>query len=133
MGNTIYVLSMDMMLRAFDRNNGHQRWQKPASARVILPPHVLEGVVMVPGVTPTLSTFRADTGAAISTWTGPESSLLQGPPLIDEPKPLRVSIVTLFRDGRIDRPSADGDAVQGTGAEALLDASRTRIVPRALR
>ena len=101
MGNTIYVLSKDIMLRGLDRGNGHQRWQKAANTRVSIPPLAFEGVIAIPGEKPTLSTFRADTGAAISTWSGPENALLQGPPLIDEPKPLRVSIVTLFRDGRM--------------------------------
>lgn len=101
MGNTVYVLSRDMMLRALDRSNGNQRWQKPANTRVIVPPQLLEGVVLVPGVNPTLSTFRADTGAAISTWSGPENALLQGAPLLAAPRPLSVSIVTLFRDGQL--------------------------------
>jgi outer membrane protein assembly factor BamB len=98
---TLYVLSRDMMLRSLARENGNQRWQKAANARVTMPPQLLEGVVIVPGENPTLSTFRADTGAPISTWNGPANAILQGAPLVDTPKPLRVSIVALFRDGRL--------------------------------
>ena len=99
--DTLYVLSRDMMLRSLARDNGNQRWQKAANARVIMPPQLLEGVVIVPGENPTLSTFRADTGAPISTWNGPANAILQGTPLVDTPKPMRVSIVALFRDGRL--------------------------------
>ena len=101
-GETVYVVGNDMMIRAFNRGNGNQRWQKPVGARPMSAPHVLEGIFAVPGDAPRLSTFRADTGAAISTWPGPDQKvLMQGPPLIDEPKPLRVSVVVLFRNGLI--------------------------------
>jgi hypothetical protein len=91
-----------MMIHAFNRGNGNQRWQMAAGTRPLIAPHVLEGIITVPGMAPRLSTFRADTGAAISTWPGPEEKLLmQGPPLIDRPEPLRVSIVVLFRNGLI--------------------------------
>ena len=99
--DTVYVLSRDMMLRALDRSNGNQRWPAAANARVTMPPQLREGVVIVSGENPTLSTFRADTGAPISTWDGPANAILQGPPLLGQPKPRGVSIVTLFRDGRL--------------------------------
>src|SRR5678815_908813 len=40
-------------------------------------------------------------GKAVSSWPGPADALLQGPPLIDEPKPFTVSIVLVFRDGQM--------------------------------
>lgn len=98
---TVYVLSRDVMLRALDRSNGNQRWPAAANARLAMPPQLLDGVVVVSGENPTLSTFRADTGAPISTWNGPARAILQGPPLLGQPKPRGVSIVTLFRDGQL--------------------------------
>lgn len=65
------------------------------------PPRVLDGVVAVVGVSPTLSTFRADNGSPVSTWAFPADLLLQGAPLIDRPAPYRVSIVAVFRDGQV--------------------------------
>jgi hypothetical protein len=56
---------------------------------------------VVSGSGPALSTFHADTGAAISTWSAPAGTLLQGPPLIDDPAPFRVAIVVVFRDGQV--------------------------------
>lgn len=99
--DAVYVLSRDVMLRALDRSNGNQRWPAAANARLTMPPQLLDGVVVVPGENPALSTFRADTGAPISTWNGPANAILQGPPLLGQPKPRGVSIVTLFRDGRL--------------------------------
>lgn len=100
-GNTVYVVSKDNMLRGLDRGNGSQRWKRPVGTRPMMPPQLLEGLIAVSGSRPTFSTFRADTGAAISTWSGPGNAILQGPMLLDVPKPLRVSMVALFRDPRI--------------------------------
>jgi len=101
-GNSVYVVSKDNLVRALDRGNGKQRWFKPAGTRPLFPPRAFAGVVAVVGRSPVLSTFRADTGAAVSTWTGPQTeSLLQGPPLIDTPRPFAVSIVVVFRDGQV--------------------------------
>ena len=102
-GETVYAVAKDMMIRAFNRGNGSQRWHKAAGTRPLAAPDVLDGVITVPGDhAPRLSTFRADTGAAISTWPGPEEKvLMQGPPLIDEPTPLRISVVVLFRNGLV--------------------------------
>lgn len=100
-GETVFVLSKDNMLRALSRGNGAQLWQESVGARPILPPQVFEGVVVVASDRPTLSTFRTDADAALTTWSGPESALLLGPPLIDEPRPLSVAIVALFQEGRI--------------------------------
>ena len=37
----------------------------------------------------------------MSTWAAPADALLAGPPLIDAPRPLAVSIVVVFRDGQV--------------------------------
>jgi outer membrane protein assembly factor BamB len=96
----VYVVSKDNIVRALDRGDGAQEW-KEAVARPLFPPRLLNGVVTVVGVAPTLSTFRADTGAPISTWAFPAELLLQGAPLIDEPAPYRVTVVAIFRDGQV--------------------------------
>jgi hypothetical protein len=56
---------------------------------------------MVIGGSQALSTFRTDTGTAISTWAAPANALLQGPPLIAESAPLRVTIVVVLREGQV--------------------------------
>jgi hypothetical protein len=96
----VFVSSKDNLVRALNRGNSGQRW-KAAGARPLFPPRVLEGIVVVIGSAPALSTFRVDTGAAVSTWVAPADALLQGPPLIDRPRPLAVSIVVVFRDGQV--------------------------------
>ena len=100
-GDRVFVVSKDNIVHALNRRNLSQLWFEPAGARPIFPPRVLEGIVVVVGGTPTLSTFRADTGVAVSTWAAPPDALLAGPPLIDRPRPLAVSIVVVFRDGQV--------------------------------
>ena len=101
-GDRVFVVSKDNIVRALNRGNGNQHWQKAAGARPVFPPRVQEGIVVVIGSAPVLSTFRADTGVAVSTWAAPQTdALLQGPPLIDTPQPLAVSIVVVFRDGQV--------------------------------
>lgn len=100
MGSSLYVTSQDNVVRALSRDGG-QQWKKSIDTRPIFPPRVFSGVVMVTGGSPALSTFRADTGAAISTWAAPANALLQGPPLVAEPAPLRVTIVVVLREGQV--------------------------------
>lgn len=99
-GDMVYVVSWDNIVRALDRDNGAQKWKEPVT-RPLFPPRIFDGIVAVVGVSPTLSTFRADNGSPVSTWAFPNNLLLQGPPLIDTPAPYRVSIVALFRDGQV--------------------------------
>ena len=99
-GGKVYVVSWDNIVRALDRGNGSQKWKEPVT-RPLYPPRILNGIVAVVGVSPTLSTFRADNGSPISTWAFPNDLLLQGAPLIDTPAPYRVSIVAVFRDGQV--------------------------------
>jgi outer membrane protein assembly factor BamB len=102
LGDRVFVVSKDNLVRALERRNNNQIWFEPAGARPVFPPRAFAGVVVVVGRSPVLSTFRADTGVAVSTWTGPQTeALLQGPPLIDTPRPFAVSIVVVFRDGQV--------------------------------
>ena len=99
-GNNVYVVSWDNIVRALNRGDGAQRWKEPVT-RPLFPPRILNGIVAVVGVSPTLSTFRADNGSPVSTWSFPSELLLQGAPLIDAPAPYRVAIVAVFRDGQV--------------------------------
>ncbi len=101
MGSNLYVTSQDNIIRALGRDDGSQRWKKPMVTRPAFPPRAFSGVVMVTGGSPALSTFRADKGTAISTWAAPVDALLQGPPLVAEPAPLRVALVLVLRDGQV--------------------------------
>jgi len=99
-GDSVYAVSLDNMVRAFKRSNGNLQWDEPA-ARPSLPPRIFDGIVTVIGNSPTLSTFRIENGAAVSSWDRPPNSLLQGAPLIDPPAPFRVAVVVVFRDGQV--------------------------------
>ena len=99
-GDKVYVVSWDNIVRALDRDSGAQKWKEPVT-RPLFPPRILNGIVAVVGVSPTLSTFRADNGSPVSTWAFPNDLLLQGSPLIDKPEPYRVSMVAVFRDGQV--------------------------------
>jgi len=98
--DVVYVASLDNMLRALNRGNGNQRWKHDTPTRPVQAPRLLEGVVVVIGIGPALSTFSARNGMPISTYDAPAE--LQGPPLIDaELKPFRVTVAAITRDGRV--------------------------------
>jgi outer membrane protein assembly factor BamB len=100
-GDDLYVVSQDLTVRALNRASGNQRWKTAVGTRPVFPPRALAGIVAVVGSAPTLLTFKADGGTAVSSWTGPGDALLQGPPLIDNPRPFAVSIVLTFRDAQM--------------------------------
>ena len=101
-GDLVYVASKDNIVRALKRSSGNQQWKSSITTRPLFPPRVFAGVVAVVGQSPVLSTFRADSGAAVSTWMAPQTdAVLHGPPLIDNPRPLAVSIVVVFGDGQV--------------------------------
>lgn len=101
-GDFVYAVSRDNVVRRLNRRSGNQDWKEAAAARLEHGPSVFAGVVAVAGSSPALSTFRADNGDKISSWTAPSTdALLQGAPLIDSPKPRSVSIVVVFRDGQV--------------------------------
>ena len=100
-GNDLYVTSKDLTVRALNRTSGVVQWKTPMGTRPVFAPTVLPGIIAVTGTSPTLLTFRTEGGAAVSSWTGPADALLQGPPLIDNPRPFAVSIVLVFRDGQM--------------------------------
>ena len=101
-GDLVYVVSRDNIVRALNRGSGNQQWKSSLTTRPLFPPRVLAGVIGVAGQSPVLSTFRADSGTAVSTWMAPQAdAVLQGAPLIDNPRPLAVSVVVVFGDGQV--------------------------------
>jgi outer membrane protein assembly factor BamB len=110
-GNTVYVASLDNVVRALNRRNGNQLWKQVLKTRPVLPPRAFFGMVAVVGLGPAVSTFLAESGEAVSSWMPPTlaDAELQGPPLIDEHlRPFGVAMVAITRDGRIAgvRPTA---------------------------
>jgi outer membrane protein assembly factor BamB len=106
-GDMVYFVSLDNMLRAVNRGNGNQRWRKPTGTRPVLPPRAFQGVVVVPGLMPSITVFVGETGEVMGT-QGAAGDLI-GPPLVDPaPKPLRVALVTITREGVVEalRPTS---------------------------
>jgi eukaryotic-like serine/threonine-protein kinase len=100
LGNVVFLTSLDNMVKAVNRGNGHQRWRQETGTRPILPPIATGGIVVVVGLSPTLATFNAKTGAPIATYEAPAP--LQGPPLMDAAlRPFRVAVVLVLRNGTV--------------------------------
>jgi hypothetical protein len=104
--DVVYVVSLDNVVRALDRN-GSLRWRQDIKTRPVFPPRAFFGTVAVVGLSPAVSTFLAakdKQGMPVATWAPPSPSDvdLQGPPLIDEHlKPFGVAMVVILRDGRV--------------------------------
>ncbi len=102
----VYLVTLDNLLRAVNRGNGHQRWRRQLPTRPVAPPAVVGRHVLIPGVSPALATFDTSTGAPIATYDAPVLGLglspaLQGSPLIDSVlDSSRVGCVLVLRDGR---------------------------------
>ena len=96
----VYITALDNVLRAVNRGNGHQRWQETLSTRPQLTPVVLDGAVLIAGLTPPISLFNSQTGIPIGTHTA--ASGLVGPPLVDRAvRPGAVGIVMVLRNGQV--------------------------------
>jgi outer membrane protein assembly factor BamB len=100
-GELVYFVSLDNIVRAVNRGNGNQRWKKPTGTRPVGPPRAFDGVVVVPGLMPAITVFVGQTGAVMGTQAA--AGDLVGPPLIDSmPKPFRVSLVSITREGVVE-------------------------------
>ncbi len=104
----VYVLALDNVLRAVNLGNGHQRWKQALETRPVAPPVIVPGHVIVPGIDPALASFEALTGTPGGTSDGqtPGSTgapaEVMGSPLVDQVmRPYRVSLVLVWRDGRV--------------------------------
>jgi outer membrane protein assembly factor BamB len=99
-GDVVFLTSLDNMVKAVNRGNGHQRWRQETGTRPVLPPIATGGIVVVVGLSPALATFNARTGAPIASYEAPAP--LQGPPLMDALlRPFRVAVVLVLRNGSV--------------------------------
>lgn len=104
----VYVIGLDNVLKALNRGNGHQRWKQALTTRPVAPPVVVPGHVIVAGIDPALASFDALTGAVGGTFDGQTAgnpgapAEVMGSPLVDQVmRPYRVSLVLVWRDGRV--------------------------------
>jgi outer membrane protein assembly factor BamB len=98
LGKMVFLASLDNMIKAVNLGNGHQRWRQETGTRPILPPIATSGIVLVVGISPTLATFNARTGAPIANFEAPAP--LAGPPLMDAAlRPFRLAVVLVLRNG----------------------------------
>ena len=96
----MYFASLDNMIRAVNRGNGNQRWQKSTGTRPVFPPRALSGIVVLPGLMPAVTVFVGKTGAVMGTHA---AGNLVGAPLVDPVlKPFRVALVTITREGVVE-------------------------------
>jgi len=99
-GDVVYLASLDNVIRAVNRGNGNQRWLKSTTTRPILPPSAFSGIVVVPGLMPSVTVFMGETGAVMGTH---DRGNLIGAPLVDPAlKPSLVAIVTISREGVVE-------------------------------
>ena len=100
-GELVYFASLDNIIRAVNRGNGNQRWKKPTGTRPTGAPRAFGGVVVLPGLMPAITVYVGRTGEMMGT-QGAAGDLV-GAPLIDPaPKPFRVSLVSITREGVVE-------------------------------
>ncbi|MBP7571080.1 MAG: PQQ-like beta-propeller repeat protein [Acidobacteria bacterium] len=103
-GDRVYFVAFDNVLRALDRGNGHQRWMRPLGFRPTGGPLLVNGLLLVPSLSPELAVFRADTGARAG--TVPAGAEPVATPHVLYPAsagPGEVTLVVVGRTGRIER------------------------------
>lgn len=112
-GELLYFASLDNIIRAIKPGNGNQQWQKATGTRPVLPPRAFGGIIVLPGVAPSVTVFVAKTGAVMATHAAlaPDGRAqpLLGAPLFDSlVAPMRVALVTITPDGLVEglRPTA---------------------------
>ena len=99
--DAVYIASLDNIIRAVNRGNGNQRWRRSTLTRPIFPPRVYGGTLVLAGVKPAVTSFVASTGADQGTFAA--GGEIVGPPLVDPaPRPFRVGLVTITREGVVE-------------------------------
>jgi len=95
----VYYTSLDAVVRAVNPGNGHQRWKRDAGTRATGAPIVLDGSVLVTGLSPVLSAFAPQTGTPLGTLELPGE--VSGTPLVRATLvPRQVAVVVVLKDGR---------------------------------
>lgn len=63
-GSLVHTVSLDNLVRAYDRGHGARVWSKGIPYRGLTGPLVVDGSLVVPGLDGSLPVFAAETGAA---------------------------------------------------------------------
>jgi outer membrane protein assembly factor BamB len=99
--DVVYIASLDNIIRAVNRGNGNQRWRRSTVTRPTFPPRAYGGTLVLAGVKPAVTSFVSSTGADQGSFVA--GGELVGPPLVDpEPRPFRVALVTITREGVVE-------------------------------
>jgi outer membrane protein assembly factor BamB len=97
--NAVYYTSLDAVVRAVNPGNGHQRWKRDGGTRAVSAPLVLDGSLLVAGLSPSLSGFDPLTGVPQGTFELPGD--IHGAPLVAGVLvPRTVSVAVVLKDGR---------------------------------
>lgn len=117
-GDLVYFASLDNILSAVNRGNGNQRWRKSTGTRPVFPPRAFSGIVVLPGLMPTVTVFVGETGAVMGTHLAVGS--LVGVPLVDPIlKPFRVALVTITSEGVVEALRPTGMAFREAAFDPL--------------
>ena len=95
----VYYTSLDAVVRAVNPGNGHQRWKRDGGTRPVAAPMILDGSLLVAGLSPALSGFTPLTGVPQGTFELPGD--VHGSPLVAGTLvPRTVSVAIVLKDGR---------------------------------
>lgn len=98
-GQRIYFATLDNVLHAVAAGSGNQQWKTLLTGRPGAAPIVVDGAVLVAGVSSKVESFVARSGKAQASYAA--TADLLGPPLVDPAVTSVVSVVAIGRDGRI--------------------------------
>jgi outer membrane protein assembly factor BamB len=99
----VYYSSLDAVVRAVNPGNGHQRWKRDGGTRAVATPLILDGSLLVAGLSPALSAFHPLTGVPQGTFElpGEPPGEISGAPLVAGTLvPRTVSVAVVLKDGR---------------------------------
>src|SRR5204863_7431312 len=74
----VYFVALDNMLRALDKNTGNQRWKRPLPLRPTRGLVVVDDMLMVSAISPSVATCKMRDGSPVGSMAGP--SELAAPP-----------------------------------------------------
>lgn len=98
----IYFLSLDHLLRALDRGNGHQRWKRALEMRPAAGPFLDDGLVLVAGVSPEIRGYQAVDGSPAGT-VAAAGDLVAPPRPVPSERNRRRSLVVVTGEGQVQR------------------------------
>ena len=94
----VYVTSLDNIVRAFDRENGAQRWRMPLRGRPESGPIRVENSLVLSGLAPNVQMFHTETGRPMGRFTA-DNELAMAPQFIKRENSKENRTVLLTRDG----------------------------------